>query len=86
MDRTFVQNVLLFIIGTIELKEMVDIIETLYEMEGVVTSPAAERAQKLFEQLDINDDGHLDENEFVLGCLEDKNLVHLLNAGGRPDN
>ena len=40
---------------------MVDIIETLYEMEGVGTSPAAERAQKLFEQLDINDDGHLDK-------------------------
>ena len=32
--------------------------------------------------LDINDDGGLNEEEFVKGCLDDDDLVNLLNAGG----
>lgn len=41
-----------------------------------------ERAQKIFEALDVNSDGELDEEEFVRGCLQDGDLISLLNAGG----
>ena len=68
--------------GTIELSEMVDIIGILYEMEGVGKECADERAHGIFEKLDFNGDGHLDEDEFVKGCLDDDDLVRLLNAGG----
>lgn len=68
--------------GTIELKEMVEIIGTLYEMEGVNADTAGERANKIFSQLDVNGDGELDEEEFCKGCMDDDELVRLLNSGG----
>ena len=68
--------------GEIEPKEMVDIIETLYEMEGVGKEPAEGRAMKIFSDLDINCDGSVTEEEFIRGCLLDDEFVRLLNAGG----
>jgi len=68
--------------GSIELKEMIEIIGTLYEMEGVSKEAASERAEKIFSVLDINSDGELNEDEFIRGCLDDDDLVNLLNAGG----
>lgn len=68
--------------GTIELPEMIEIIGTLYEMEGVSKDAAAERAQKIFGELDVNGDGELDCDEFVKGCMEDADLASLLNSGG----
>ena len=32
--------------------------------------------------LDINCDGELEESEFIRGCLDDDDLINLLNAGG----
>ena len=43
---------------------------------------ASERANKIFRELDINGDGELDENEFVKGCLDDGDLMRMLNSGG----
>lgn len=43
---------------------------------------AGERANKIFRELDINGDGELDEDEFVKGCLDDGDLMRLLNSGG----
>ena len=40
-----------------------------------------ERAARAFRLLDINGDGELNEDEFVAGCLNDKALADLLNAG-----
>jgi len=68
--------------GSIELPEMIEIIGTLYEMEGVPKDSAGERANKIFRELDINGDGELDEDEFVKGCLDDGDLMRLLNSGG----
>ena len=100
--------------GSIELPEMIEIIGTLYEMEGVpkvsnCMSPrnfilvfcleraeichlsahffawkdaAGDRANKIFRELDSNGDGELDEDEFVKGCLDDGELMSLLNSGG----
>ena len=97
--------------GTIELSEMIEIIGTLYEMEGVskvclsisdiitkishyyhvlwkavqiyfscIQENAAERARKIFTELDINGDGELDCDEFVKGCMDDKDLLQTLNG------
>ena len=40
-----------------------------------------ERATAVFTLLDVNDDGELNEDEFVEGCLKDQNLINLLNSG-----
>ena len=98
--------------GSIELAEMIEIIGTLYEMEGVskvnikvlliiyryirknieihcwnnkyflyIQENASERARKIFGELDVNGDGELDCEEFVKGCMEDKDLLQTLNGG-----
>mgnify|MGYP000542184223 CR=1 FL=1 len=43
---------------------------------------AAERAKKIFRELDVNGDGELTADEFVRGCMDDPSLVRLLNSGG----
>ena len=46
---------------------------------------AVEKAEAVFEKLDINEDGNLDEKEFVEGCLNDERLAKLLNTGSNKD-
>ena len=40
-----------------------------------------ERANAVFEKLDVNDDGILNEQEFVSGCMNDERIASLLNTG-----
>ena len=40
-----------------------------------------ERTTTIFDRLDINGDGELNEDEFVEGCLNNKKLAKLLNTG-----
>lgn len=69
--------------GTIELSEMIEVIGTLYGMEGVEASEAStERAKRIFSELDINGDGELTCDEFVRGCMHDAELVNMLTNGG----
>ena len=42
---------------------------------------ANERSVAVFRMLDKDDDGELDEEEFVAGCLRDERLRSLLNSG-----
>ena len=42
---------------------------------------ANERSEAVFQMLDKDDDGELDEEEFVAGCLRDERLRNLLNSG-----
>ena len=42
---------------------------------------ANEKAASVFRMLDRNDDGELNEDEFVRGCLRDDRLRSLLNSG-----
>ena len=82
--------------GTIDVHEMIEIVGNLYEMEGVSKvslallwsnlytcgqDTASERATAAFQLLDVDSDGTLTEDEFVEGCLKDKNLANLLNSG-----
>ena len=84
--------------GTIDCKEMMDIVGNLYEMEGFskvktrqtvewnegitwfLQDTANEKAASVFRMLDRNDDGELNEDEFVRGCLRDERLRSLLNS------
>ena len=39
---------------------------------------AEERANNIFRRMDINSDGRLTEQEFLAGCLADKDLAKIL--------
>ena len=47
-----------------------------------IQDAASERAARIFSILDVDANGELTEDEFLRGCLEDDELVGLLNAGG----
>ena len=42
--------------------------------------PGSRRAEKIFARLDVDDNGELDENEFVRGCLDDTEFIKLLSG------
>ena len=87
--------------GSIDVAEMVGIVGNLHEMEGVskvssvdqyddrnkvlTKETAMERATTVFKLLDVNADGELNENKFLEGCLEDQNLIDMLNSGKCSD-
>ncbi len=66
--------------GTIELSEMVEVLETVYIMEGVNAggNMAKKRAEAIFSELDIDGDGNLTCDEFIRGCLKDGEMVAML--------
>ena len=49
---------------------MVLLFATLYQNEGVDRKMAVDRAEKIFSNLDVNNDGDITEVEFVRGCLK----------------
>jgi Ca2+-binding EF-hand superfamily protein len=70
--------------GTIEKSEMVEIIRAIYSMLGadestVEVSPEA-RTNEIFEKMDENGDGVLSKEEFMKGCMNDKQLYSMLLA------
>lgn len=67
--------------GTVDRQEMVEIVSNMYTSQGVAMETAIERANAVFQKLDVNDDGSLDEQEFVDGCMNDERVAQLLNTG-----
>ncbi|PAA73150.1 hypothetical protein BOX15_Mlig017742g1 [Macrostomum lignano] len=70
--------------GRIEKAEMVEIIKAIYSMLGadetnVDMSPEA-RTQEIFEKMDSNKDGVLSKDEFMQGCMADRQLYSMLLA------
>ena len=59
---------------------------TLLFKSADVQETAIERANAVFEKLDVNDDGSLDEQEFVDGCMNDERLAQLLNTGSGQEH
>ena len=69
------------IAGTIDMQELVDIVATFYNMEGVPKDSAQESAEAIFKALDTNGDGSLDEEEFCQGCLRDPEFYKIVQCG-----
>lgn len=71
--------------GTIEKSEMVLIIKAIYnmvgsEMKGTPDEQPEDRTEKIFSQMDKNNDGVLTKQEFIDGCLADDFLCQMLTA------
>lgn len=72
--------------GTIEPKEMTEIITAIYSMVGAgMTSSNTDdtpesRTKEIFVKMDENKDGVLTKDEFVKGCMSDKFLYQMLTA------
>lgn len=66
--------------GVIDLEEMTKIVQAIYDMMGgeETTCSAESRAEEIFNRMDANEDGCLTEEEFLTGCLNDKELSKLL--------
>nr|CDS26583.1 neuronal calcium sensor [Hymenolepis microstoma] len=70
--------------GTIEKKEMTEIIKAIYSMLGaneatVDLTPEA-RTEEIFDKMDSNHDGVLTRKEFMDGCMADQQLYSMLLA------
>jgi len=66
--------------GVIDQDEMTKMLHGIYYSHGETLSidSAEDKAKEIFNRLDENGDGHLTEEEFVQGCLQDKDLFELL--------
>lgn len=68
--------------GVIDQEEMTKIVQAIYDMLGAgatkPTDSAEERAKNIFSRMDENGDGHLTEEEFLSGCLQDDELSKML--------
>ncbi|OQV11501.1 Neuronal calcium sensor 2 [Hypsibius exemplaris] len=81
--------------GHIDLREMTKIIKAIQEMLGTThqiptgsddasfSSNPGDRAKQIFQKMDKNSDGILEEHEFIEGCLNDKSLMHMLTSTGK---
>ena len=67
-----------YLSGYISVKEMVEMLGTVYTMEGFNKSEAAERVELIFNLLDTDGDGEISVTEFIKGCLEDKEILSVL--------
>ena len=62
------------------MEEMIDIIVTFYDMEGIPKGDSFAHASKIFRALDDNGDGTLDEDEFCKGCLMDPDFGRIIRC------
>ncbi|CAG0879626.1 unnamed protein product [Darwinula stevensoni] len=72
--------------GVIDLGEMIKIVQAIYDMLGnnAANKPvdsADQRAKIIFNKMDENNDGHLTEEEFLNGCMQDEELSKILAPG-----
>jgi len=78
--------------GNVTIDEMESIINAIYSMMGsavvdVTEETAQEKTRKIFEKMDINNDGVLSKKEFVQGCMNDIKVYQMLvgDAGDKAD-
>ena len=59
------------------------VLQSVYNMlEGVNARPKddpKDRAEAIFNKIDINNDGELNREEFLMGCQQDQEFMNLLN-------
>ena len=67
------------------MSEMVEVLETVYVMEGLMSgNMARDRAKQIFDELDIDGDGTLTCDEFINGCMKDEEMVEMLKRSNSP--
>ena len=70
--------------GWIDLTEMTKIVQSIYKMMGpgkvnnIHYEKPEERAQGIFQRMDVNGDGRVTRMEFVRTCLSDQKMLELL--------
>ncbi|TRY76317.1 hypothetical protein TCAL_12025 [Tigriopus californicus] len=68
--------------GIIDRSEMENVMKSIYSMLAAVSEAPPDdpkkRANAIFSEIDINDDGGLSQEEFLKGCLKDDELMKLL--------
>ncbi|CAF0716363.1 unnamed protein product [Brachionus calyciflorus] len=68
--------------GKIDKKEMAKLIEAIYDLTGEQNrkndNDPKQRVESIFNKLDRDHNGTIDENEFIEGCLSDQILMRLL--------
>ena len=55
--------------GSITIGETIQVFAMIYENEGVDQKMAVDRAEQIFGNLDVNNDGDLTEEKFVKRCM-----------------
>ena len=71
--------------GTIEMSKMVEVLETVYIMEGSMSgNMARDKAKQIFYKLDIDGNGSLTCDEFINRCMKDEEIVEMLTQNNSP--
>ena len=71
--------------GTIEMSKMVEVLETVYVMEGLMSgNTARDKAKQIFYELDIDGNGGLTCDEFIIRCMKDEEIVEMLTQNNSP--
>merc|ERR1712193_271242 len=73
--------------GWIDLMEMTRIVKSIYSMMGPKQTAAVvgdqqsaeDRAEGIFNKMDVNSDGKVTREEFVQACIKDQKMVDLLS-------
>ncbi len=71
--------------GTIEEKEMEQIITAVYEMMGGNVKKAPQHAKHIFARMDTDKDHMITKPEFVKTCIADHKLYQLLTNEASDD-
>jgi len=68
--------------GVVDQSEMICIVQAIHDMLGAHSKKSREQvrdqASNIFHQMDINHDGEVSEEEFLLACLKDNHLAQVL--------
>ena len=71
--------------GDITREELLDVVQSIYSMVGRQVSlgddsTPQKRAERIFEQMDVNQDGRLSMGEFITAARSDPSIVRLLQT------
>ena len=59
---------------------MLNIVGTLYELQGIAREEATKRVHLIFGNFDLDGNGEISEEEFIKRCMEDEYLVQCLHS------